>query len=721
MAGASHRVGSLVRYHHRRTSVRVQPDPHGLGSSTFLSDGLGGIGTGFRGDLTLTYPDAEVLTYTYNPQGISTVTGTVPGGGSSSYVTSVTYTPTGQLSQQVVNGTLLTTTYTYDPTTLRLSTLKLVNGANIALQDLNYTFDQVGDVLTLTDHRRTQTQTFTYDDLHRLTSAASPATYGPRSYGYDSIGNLTSKDGVTQTYAHPTKPHAVTSRSDGLTMTYDANGNLITKGTQALAYDAENRLIQVTSGGVSQAAFTYDGDGGRVKKTAATSSTTYLGKLWEVKPDGSAVKYIWVGANRLASKSSTGTLLFYSPNHLGSTDLVTDAAGTQVAHYEYTPWGELFSTEGITVPHLYTGKERDPETGFLFYEARYYDPQLGRFPTPDTIVPSPSAPQTFNRYTYANNNPVTYTDPTGHRGWNPFRHLARLLGPIGRTIVSAVIAAVVFVVTLPAGPQVAAASAAAAFSYTNTFLNASAQGASYWRATAAATVNGLAAFAAVYVGFYAGPVAGAAIGASFGAASGAASAAILGGDPGRAALSGAVAGGIMGGVGGWASGAGLTTAQAIGVGVATAAGAGAASAAVANQNPGTGAYLGAIGAASFAAASGAFQAVVDAGQRAGGTAGRMALEHPGHTRQMQAGESTVTGEQRIFNESITTVATMLVFGVGALVYADTPIGWALTVGEAIYAVYQGIQVYKEAAPLVRNRASDIERQFREVDREAGNK
>ena len=52
--------------------------------------------------------------------------------------------------------------------------------------------------------------------------------------------------------------------------------------------------------------------------------------------------------------------------------------------------------------------------GLYFYHARYYDPTLARFIQPDTIVPDPGDPQSLNRYSYVNNNPVRYTDPSGH-------------------------------------------------------------------------------------------------------------------------------------------------------------------------------------------------------------------------------------------------------------------------------------------------------------------
>ena len=75
------------------------------------------------------------------------------------------------------------------------------------------------------------------------------------------------------------------------------------------------------------------------------------------------------------------------------------------------PYGEAFRKIGTD---KYTGKELDDSTGLYFYEARYYDAVLGRFISADTIVPDPQSPQDFNRYSYANNNPVIYNDPSGH-------------------------------------------------------------------------------------------------------------------------------------------------------------------------------------------------------------------------------------------------------------------------------------------------------------------
>jgi len=70
---------------------------------------------------------------------------------------------------------------------------------------------------------------------------------------------------------------------------------------------------------------------------------------------------------------------------------------------------------GSTPDRAYTGQTSDhAETGFYHYNARYYDPEIHRFISADTIIPNPANPQTLNRYSYVGNNPATYTDPTGH-------------------------------------------------------------------------------------------------------------------------------------------------------------------------------------------------------------------------------------------------------------------------------------------------------------------
>jgi RHS repeat-associated protein len=92
---------------------------------------------------------------------------------------------------------------------------------------------------------------------------------------------------------------------------------------------------------------------------------------------------------------------------------VSVTTGASTRSQTFLPWGAPRSGSVSATKRNYTGQYRD-DTGLLYYHARYYDPVLGRFISPDTLVPDPTDPQDLNRYTYAKNNPMRYTDPTGH-------------------------------------------------------------------------------------------------------------------------------------------------------------------------------------------------------------------------------------------------------------------------------------------------------------------
>jgi len=110
-----------------------------------------------------------------------------------------------------------------------------------------------------------------------------------------------------------------------------------------------------------------------------------------------------------------GKKYFFHPDHLGSTSVVTDETAQQVKYIEYKPYGETKVEEGPkTIKRKFTGKELDDSTGLYDYGARMYEAALGRFISADTIDPNPINPQSLNRYSYCFNNPLKYTDPTGH-------------------------------------------------------------------------------------------------------------------------------------------------------------------------------------------------------------------------------------------------------------------------------------------------------------------
>ncbi len=371
---------------------------------------------------SVTYPDNSVVTFTYNGPFLSQVTE-----GTTIYAAYGGYNAQGQPGTVTyANG--VTTSYTYAATNNRLQGISTVKGAT-TYQSLSYSYDNVGNIATITDAINGN-QTFTYDDLNRLAGAAG--AYGSLSYTYDKIGNMTFNSQLgAYTYpasgANSVQPHAVIA-AGGNTYTYDANGNMSAGAGRTFTYDVENRPISITASGAA-VALVYDGHGSRVMKTAGSTTTVYVGGLYECT-NGVCEKYIFAKGKRIAKKTvGTGATNYYHADHLGSSSVMTDSLGNLAENVAYYPYGGTRTDTGsISVRHKFTGQEYDAETGLYFYGARYYDPVLGRFISADSIIPYPNDPQSFNRYSYCRNNPIIYTDPSGHTPILAF--LADLLGKL---------------------------------------------------------------------------------------------------------------------------------------------------------------------------------------------------------------------------------------------------------------------------------------------------
>src|SRR5918997_3062264 len=123
--------------------------------------------------------------------------------------------------------------------------------------------------------------------------------------------------------------------------------------------------------------------------------------------------YYIVNNEIVAKKNPDGSKQYYHNDHLGSTSVMTNQAGTLVEKTAYDPWGEVKSG-GTKSKFQYTGQEKDDETGLNYYNYRYYDSHIRRFTQPDDIIQDVYNPQDLNRYSYVRNNPIRYTDPSGH-------------------------------------------------------------------------------------------------------------------------------------------------------------------------------------------------------------------------------------------------------------------------------------------------------------------
>ncbi|MBV6396396.1 MAG: hypothetical protein HFACDABA_01994 [Anaerolineales bacterium] len=372
--------------------------------------------------VTMTYPDSEVVTFTYDNQMlVNSVIGT------SVYVQSTVY----DSASRVINRTLgneLAQIYTYYAWNQQGGALQTLS-AN-SLQNFTYQYDAVGNILSIADSVNSQIQTFTYDAFDRLVTAGTTGDvpqggYATETYTYDPVtGNLASKAGVNYTYdtAHP---HAAISLSNGNLYSYDANGNMIQRNADGksytFAYDAENRLFAVS--GDSTASFTYDADGMRVKSVMDGETVYFVGGHFEKTGTGVVTKYYMAGKTRVALRKN-GVVSYLLADHLGSTSLVTDANGNRTSELRYKPWGETRYSFGtmptkytFTGQFSYTDDLSTPQSegfGLMNYGARWVDVSLGRFTQPDSLIPQASYAQSWDRYAYVGNNPVRNTDPGGH-------------------------------------------------------------------------------------------------------------------------------------------------------------------------------------------------------------------------------------------------------------------------------------------------------------------
>ncbi len=142
----------------------------------------------------------------------------------------------------------------------------------------------------------------------------------------------------------------------------------------------------------------------------------------------------------LVAKSEGGVLTYLHTDALGSVALETNAAGAVLADQRYYAYGRRLDSGNTSGERNYTGQKID-QTGLLYYNARYYDPQIGQFLSPDTIVPEPTNLLIYNRYLYGFGNPVKFNDPSGHYsveelqkhfGVNSFEELTALFGEGGQ-------------------------------------------------------------------------------------------------------------------------------------------------------------------------------------------------------------------------------------------------------------------------------------------------
>ncbi|MFR4610875.1 MAG: RHS repeat domain-containing protein [Anaerostipes hadrus] len=296
-----------------------------------------------------------------------------------------------------------------------------------------------------------ETKAYTYDALGRLTKTVTTDHKNDDrtktvTYTYDKAGNRTKEDdGTTQTaYTYNGLDQLQTATKEKGTAvdevrqySYDANGNQTdvkntkTGQTESYTYDAENRLskVAVTDKDGKTAVIQqnrYNGEGQRIQKVEGSKTTNYYYQ------DG-VVSYTTDGENSQTSQNLIGTdgnilatqrygsdhtdYLLYHKDIQGSTTSLVKEDGSADATYRYTDFGETTINGDNKAENevCYTGGIYDHSTGLYYLNARYYNPEDGRFVTEDTYRGETAKPETGHLYAYCANNPVNYVDPSGHK------------------------------------------------------------------------------------------------------------------------------------------------------------------------------------------------------------------------------------------------------------------------------------------------------------------
>ena len=188
-------------------------------------------------------------------------------------------------------------------------------------------------------------------------------------------------------------------------------------------YDNTGALATVTKDGVTRT-ITYDADGMRMNRTNGTNTYSYIyngGSLSQMTVDGTVMNFAYDASGTPMALTYGGATYYYATNIQGDVVAILNASGTAVVTYTYDAWGNILtttgtlaSTLGVHNPLRYRGYVYDPETGLYYLQSRYYDPQMGRFISPDALVSTGQGILGNNMFAYCLNNPVNMYDASGN-------------------------------------------------------------------------------------------------------------------------------------------------------------------------------------------------------------------------------------------------------------------------------------------------------------------
>ncbi|MCG7546172.1 hypothetical protein MHM93_18530 [Pseudoalteromonas sp. MM17-2] len=322
-------------------------------------------------------------------------------------------------------------------------TSKQIADGNNNLMFLNYEqYDGFGNIRKMgvttgaVGEQHTFTETYTYDDLHRLkTNQVNGIKIG--SYTYDAIGNLLSKSDYSNEYDYTSEgsggPNAVKRvqrNGKWVSFSYDKRGNMLTgDGLSSANYNAMDKPTTLVKNGITSQ-FVYGPNHMRFKHTTNGRTTYYADKLYEEEVQAEETTWrAYIDNVAIVSQTNEQAvqIRYTHTDRLGSSRLFTNHNGDVLATRNYDPFGKPRLANGNSKPSARLGDIVDTTTyrGFTDHEhldehqlihmnGRVYDYNLGRFMSVDPVIQSPGNSQSINPYSYIMNNPLAGTDPTGY-------------------------------------------------------------------------------------------------------------------------------------------------------------------------------------------------------------------------------------------------------------------------------------------------------------------
>jgi RHS repeat-associated protein len=349
-------------------------------------------------------------------------------------VTGVTYDTSGTteplgVPTQVTFGSADNDSFTYDPNTGRMKTYTFSVNSQTDKGTLTWNTNGTLQKLVIADQitgtSDSQTCNYLYDDLQRLSSANCGALW-TQNFTYDAFGNIqknvpSGSGGLTflPTYG-TTNPNNQFTSLPGITPKYDGNGNLLTDNLNTYTWEPNWGTMTTVSTGSTTVTSTYDALGRMVENNAGGSYSEFIygptgAKLAKANGQTLVKAFIALPGGAKAIYNSSGLAYYRHSDWLGTSRLASSASRTLYSSSAYAPFGEQYKTSG-TADASFTGQNSDTVSSLYDFQFRESSPSQGRWISPDPagiLAVDPTNPQSWNRYTYVNNNPLALVDPLG--------------------------------------------------------------------------------------------------------------------------------------------------------------------------------------------------------------------------------------------------------------------------------------------------------------------